>query len=252
MTDANRQTLVDHLENDREALVLHAVDAQYERHPEIWEKYGERGRQFSLRDQGFLYDYLSEALARDDDSLFTDYATWLKVLFENLGFPASSIADHLECSREALQQTLPADVAAPGVALLDKALETVSDAPTSLPTYLPDDLPLVSIDESGWGVGTRVEFVMQSGKTGTWVSVSWSELEDRGHRKQLLAGARNWEFQEVSLRQRLGSWGLPSGSWHVLVNLEQGKVPHQEDDQDSGRLAVLDRRRVSGGLAVIF
>lgn len=83
------------------------VNLQYQRQPELWEPYGEAGRQISIRDAGYHIPFLTEAILADDVHIFTDYVSWVKSLFHGLKFPDSVMVTTLECTYEVLMAQLP-------------------------------------------------------------------------------------------------------------------------------------------------
>jgi methylmalonyl-CoA mutase cobalamin-binding domain/chain len=86
--------------------------------------------------------YLSEALATSSPALFSHYVAWVKVLFSGLHFPDLVLATTLECTRDELQERLPADLAALASEYIALALDNQWHAPATLPTFLHKDAPL--------------------------------------------------------------------------------------------------------------
>ncbi len=119
---------------------------------------------------------------------------------------------------------------------------------------LPGDSPVVPIAEEGRATGRRVEFIVASAGSGTRVGFSLLEVNDDAGQGALLAGARVWRQQQLQLRQRLGSLGWYGADWQLLFHFERGEVGGAPEtaEEPSSRLAQLERRRVSGGLAVVF
>ncbi len=68
------------IDAQRNSLSEAIVSRQYELQPEIWEPYGDKGRELSLRDSNHHFSYLVEALNQSDPTLFDDYVVWLKQL----------------------------------------------------------------------------------------------------------------------------------------------------------------------------
>lgn len=93
---------------DRKAQLAEAVVAlEFDRHPELEQRYGPIGREKSLQDAGYHLAYLSEALALENRSLFVDYVAWAKIVLTQRRVLPSDLAFHLECTTEVLCRELP-------------------------------------------------------------------------------------------------------------------------------------------------
>lgn len=92
------------------ALSERITDLQYSMQKDFWEKYGARGRAFSVRDAGYHLSFLAEAVVAGDTSIFCDYIAWVKVLFKNLGFPDSVMIATLNCTLEAIRESVPVNL----------------------------------------------------------------------------------------------------------------------------------------------
>jgi methanogenic corrinoid protein MtbC1 len=126
----------------RDGLSEAIVARQYGLQPELWKPYGSSGRKKSVRDVGYHLTYLSEALATANPALFADYVSWVKVLFAGLQFPDDVTVTTLECTRDALQEMLPADLYAIASEYIAIGLEHLRQAPVTLPSFLEQDAPL--------------------------------------------------------------------------------------------------------------
>ncbi len=119
-----------------------AVALQYLRRPGRWEDYDERGgRAKSIRDAGYHLDFLAEALALGEPSLFRHHAAWVKALFVGLGFREDAAVGAFECMGEALRETLsPGDYALVRPYVED-GIASAAEAPTEPPSFLTDGAP---------------------------------------------------------------------------------------------------------------
>lgn len=126
----------------REALSRAVVERQYGLQPEIWDRYGDEGRAKSVRDAGYHFSYLAEALAAADPSLFADYAVWVRVLFAGLGMPDPALIETLQCTQAVLEASLPPEMAAVAGEYVTAALRRVRSAPAELPTFVQEGQPL--------------------------------------------------------------------------------------------------------------
>jgi len=142
MEQGNYQEVQRALDAQRHVLAEKIVARQYELQPGVWRRYGDAGRQKSVRDAAYHLSYLAEAIAVADPSLFIDYVGWAKVLFAGLGFPEDVLATTLLCTREALEETLPRELASLAREYVEAGLARVDRAPSSLPTFVDADSSL--------------------------------------------------------------------------------------------------------------
>jgi len=123
----------------------------------------------------------------------------------------------------------------------------------AIAAYLPGDLPWVPIDSEGSGIGAAVDLHIDVPRTGTFVGLAWSEIEDRGVERVLLSGADGWVWRQLNVRQRLAQSDWRGATWQLVVGVEHGRVSRPDAlDDDSPRLAFLSQRRISGGVALAF
>lgn len=118
------------------------VTRQYELQPEIWEPYGEKGRELSLRDSNHHFRYLVEALTESDPTIFGNYAAWLKQLFEGLKFPPEALTKMLECTQEILRDKLPKEMSSVTDEYLGAAMTRVTHEDLSQSSFITEDNPL--------------------------------------------------------------------------------------------------------------
>ena len=116
-----------------------AVDRQYALQPDLWKPYQQAGYIKSLRDAGYHFSYLAESLAVNDPSLFLDYVLWAKVLFTSLKLPADALEVALECSRQALQETLQPEMTVLTLSYIDSALKHLSESSGVLESFISPD-----------------------------------------------------------------------------------------------------------------
>jgi MerR family transcriptional regulator, light-induced transcriptional regulator len=136
------ERVIDVIEAKRSSLSEAIVDRQYKLQPEIWEPYGEKGRNLSIRDADHHFTYLVQALSEADPSLFAQYVDWLRGLFAGLKFPPEVLPVMLECTRDVLRESLSPDMAAITDQYLDVALTLVAQTYAPQPSFLSKDAPL--------------------------------------------------------------------------------------------------------------
>ncbi len=131
--DTLRSSVVAILQQNHSALSEKVVNKKYEREPHLWEKYGEAGKVHSLRDVGYHFQFLTEALAMNNTIIFADYVAWVKKLFKGLNLPEVSMQCALECIDEVLKEKLSTEqypIVSPiieaGFAALNSPLPSIS------------------------------------------------------------------------------------------------------------------------------
>jgi MerR family transcriptional regulator, light-induced transcriptional regulator len=147
MDNLNQQTSQT-IQTHRRQIAQTAVQRQYELQPEIWEPYGEVGREKSLRDADYHLDYLCQAVIAADPILFVDYVSWLKVLFANLNFPVEVWAVNLECLGQALQVHLPAAQYKLAAQYIELGLNHLPNTLIELPSFIESETPLGSLAQN--------------------------------------------------------------------------------------------------------
>ncbi len=126
----------------RNSLSEAIVSRQYELQPEIWEPYGDKGRELSLRDSNHHFSYLVEALNQSDPTLFGDYVVWLKQLFNSIRIPAEALPKMLECTEHVLRETLSPEMARITDEYIAAATGRINDELVDEPSFITADTPL--------------------------------------------------------------------------------------------------------------
>jgi methanogenic corrinoid protein MtbC1 len=186
-----------------ETLAEAIVARQYERQPEIWERFGAAGRAKSIRDARYHLDYLAEALDAGDPTLFNAYLAWVKVLFAGLRFPETVLTATLECTRQALAEQLPEEARVPVLAVVEASLQSLADAPAALPSYLAGDDPLDRLAQKYLDallVGDRLSasrMILQAVEQGTPVK----DIYQRVFQPTQQEIGRLWQTNQISVAQ---------------------------------------------------
>jgi len=93
--------------------------------PDFAERYGERGRARCLQDSYYHLDYLAESLELAQPELFWNYLCWARVMLAGRQIPVEDLVVNMECLREAIQLTLPSELAGPADDYIASGLEKV-------------------------------------------------------------------------------------------------------------------------------
>ncbi len=105
------------------------VELQYELQPELWKPYDSLSRIKSVRDTRYHLEYLFEALDANMPELFVAYLSWVKILFDGLGFPDSVLPRTLGCIRRVLTARLPLELLPPILDILEEGRCSLEKAP---------------------------------------------------------------------------------------------------------------------------
>jgi hypothetical protein len=98
-----------------------------------------------------------------------------------------------------------------------------------------------------------IDLFLDSPRTGTSVGIGWSEVEDRGESRVLLSGSERWTWQQMKIRQRLGSDERNGARWQLVIGVERGRADDRaESGTEGARVALLSQSRFSGGVALAF
>lgn len=198
-----RQQISTIILEQRQTLAEQIVTRQYALQPEVWEKYGARGREISLRDAAYHLPFLTEAITAEDPSLFTDYVGWVKELFVGLKFPDSAMVVTLACTRDVLNAVLSPEMAAIVNEYLDAGIKRMRRERSATPTFLSDDTPLTGLTQQYIDALLRGErhlanqLIADAVKQGTPVKKIYMDVFQRA---QYEIG-RLWMSHQVSVAQ---------------------------------------------------
>lgn len=90
------ESLGEQLRNSADEAIAATVERQYNRHPDLLERFGERGRKACRADIQFHIDYLCAAVDSGRQQPFVDYVGWLAELLEKRGVEARHLAHSLD------------------------------------------------------------------------------------------------------------------------------------------------------------
>lgn len=92
---------IEEIRTKRARMTEFVVSTDYERRPELLERYGATGRAFYERDNDHHLAFLAEAVASDDPDLFADYAGWARSMLEAHGVLVEDLVRNFQLIREA-------------------------------------------------------------------------------------------------------------------------------------------------------
>ena len=133
------------LENSSQ-IASQVVDLQYQKQPNVWEKYGEEGKKMSIRDVAYHLPFLAEAIDLNNKNIFTNYIIWVKKLFHGLKLPESTMIVTLECMHEVISNEHP-EIAEKVNQYIQDGLDAMNSELSTSESYIDLNSPLGDIAE---------------------------------------------------------------------------------------------------------
>lgn len=130
------------IENKSQQIAEKIVELQYNANPEYWKKFGEKGKQISIRDAGYHLPFLTEAIIANDKSIFTDYVAWVKELFQGLNFPDSVMTNTLIYTRKVLLTEIPESFHSIIAEYIEAGIEQMQQPISTTTTYIDESTDL--------------------------------------------------------------------------------------------------------------
>lgn len=144
----NSENISSIIEEKTIAIAEAVVDRQYKLQPDIWEAYGEKGRELSVRDVTLHLPYLCEAVRASDSSSLVNYVLWLKELFRGLNLPENALTVNLECLRDVLQEMLEPEMAVITTEYIEVGLNALGVSTAEQESFIPGDAPFSDLAKS--------------------------------------------------------------------------------------------------------
>jgi methanogenic corrinoid protein MtbC1 len=137
-----KQSIAEIIEFKKSFIAEQVVEMQYADNPKYWEKYGEKGKQFSIRDAAYHLPFLAEAIIAEDETIFTEYVQWVKRLFESLNFHDAVMTNTLICTNKVLKKELTPEQAAITEKYIKAGIEQMAVPLTHLDSYIDESTDL--------------------------------------------------------------------------------------------------------------
>ena len=99
------------------------VERQYVLHPELRDRYGERGREKCIEDTEFHLAHLSAAILASSPALFADYIDWVSFVMSAAGIRPEDVRANLECLLDVCAEQLPDGMGIVAGLYVESALE---------------------------------------------------------------------------------------------------------------------------------
>jgi signal transduction histidine kinase len=123
----------------RRSLSAAVVERQYALHPELRDRYGERGREKCIEDTEFHLAHLSAAILASSPALFVDYIDWVSVVMSAAGIRPEDVRANLECLLDVFAEQLPEGITVVAGHFVQSALERLAEPTAESPSHLPQD-----------------------------------------------------------------------------------------------------------------
>ncbi len=202
MPDLGRET-GEFLNAQRRALAEAVVSRQYERQPELRDRYGERGQAKCVQDTEYHLAYLAAAVTYSSPALFADYVAWAKAVLAAFGVGPDDVERNLDCLRDVLRERLPGELREAVTPYLDAALRALPEAPTDLPSFLDGEGPLNGLARQYLQALLRAErheasrLVLDAVRAGVAVGDLYLQVFQRCQREV----GRLWQLKQITVAQ---------------------------------------------------
>ena len=123
----------------RRTLSAAVVERQYALHPELRDRYGERGREKCIEDTEFHLAHLSAAILASSPALFADYIDWVSFVMSAAGIRPEDVRANLECLLDVFAEQLPEGMGVVAGHYVESALERLAEPTAESPSHLPQD-----------------------------------------------------------------------------------------------------------------
>ena len=118
------------------AITDDVIATDYARHPELLVRYGEQGKAFYRRDNGYHLSYLAEALRSSEPALFIDYVAWAKSMLTAHGVPVDLLVENLRLLKDAIGRQLTLMDTGPAALAIEGALARLPLLPAVPPSFI--------------------------------------------------------------------------------------------------------------------
>ncbi len=141
----NPQTVAQAIKNQRDDLAEIITERIYADEPGLMDRFGEIGREKSLRDVKYNLTYLAEAIHASSPSLFADYLSWLKVVLADYPGLSEGLANHILHTQTVLLESLPQEMETTIKAYVDVGLAALAKTHTAPPSFVAGETPLTNL-----------------------------------------------------------------------------------------------------------
>lgn len=80
----------------KEQIAQDTANGIYEAYPNLWERFGDRGFEHTVKDNHHHLDHLETAWELEDQQVFLDYAVWLETVLVSRNVETALIIDNFQ------------------------------------------------------------------------------------------------------------------------------------------------------------
>ena len=131
----------------RVAIAVAIVDRQYSLRPELWERYGERGREKCIEDMGHHLGHLAAAILASSPNLFVGYIRWAGSVMAFAGIRPEDVRESLALLRDGFIEQMPEELAGVAASYVASAMDALDDPGTDRNENPSEGEPLEGIAE---------------------------------------------------------------------------------------------------------
>jgi methanogenic corrinoid protein MtbC1 len=187
----------------RRALAEAVVSRQYRLQPGLRERYGEGGQARCVQDTEYHLAYLAAAVTYSSPALFTDYVAWARAVLAAYGVGTEDVEANFACLRDVLGERLPGGLWEAVVPYVEAGHQALSEAPTSLPSFLEGEDALSGLARQYLQALLRAErheagrLVLEAVRAGVAVGDVYLQVFQRSQREV----GRLWQLRQITVAQ---------------------------------------------------
>jgi MerR family transcriptional regulator, light-induced transcriptional regulator len=132
------------LNTNSKILAREITSEHFHRHPELDERYRQKGRERCIEDTAYHLHYLAEAIAADSPSLFTSYLGWAKIMLSARGIPPADLVSHLRTTMHIIEQRAASIDVLAIANIVNAALAALPHLPDQLPSFIDPQKPFAA------------------------------------------------------------------------------------------------------------
>jgi MerR family transcriptional regulator, light-induced transcriptional regulator len=184
-------------------LASRVAELHDQRQPETWKRYGQAGREKSVRDIAYHLQYLVEAIEAGDPVLFGAYLVWLLALFAGLNLPGDVVPVMLDCTRRVLAEYLPVGERDVALRILDTAARDLEYAPIEPQPYIQGMAPLDDLARRYLAALLRADrrtasqMIHEAVRAGVGVQAIYMQVFQRSLRE----AGRLWQINQIGVAE---------------------------------------------------
>ncbi len=82
--------------DQKQQIAARTAEDIYEAYPNLWERFGDRGYEHTVKDNHHHLDYLETAWELGDENIFVEYSVWLETVLVSRNVETALIIDNFQ------------------------------------------------------------------------------------------------------------------------------------------------------------